>query len=233
MVPCHSVAVWYPGNGKMIPEPGPCDVQILKENAYHHGDLRRALLDAAARLVAREGAARVSLRAIAREAGVSHAAPYHHFADREALLAGVAASGFDRLRAAMEEGAASVAAADPLRRLQGAGVAYVRFAVGNPEVYRLMFGGLLADRTRYPELREATESAFAVLLRLLDSTDAGAGSDADAFSAVATATWSTVHGLAFLMIEGLLEREVAAAGAEGLARRVTTVLGRGLGTPDE
>lgn len=193
---------------------------------YHHGDLRRALLDAAARLVATEGAARVSLREIAREAGVSHAAPYHHFTDRESLLAEVAARGFDAMGEALAQGAGvGDASSSPLARLQGAGVAYMRFAAENPELYRLMFGGLLSDRSRYGGLQSAADGAFAVLLRLLGEEGAGEGGAA---APVALATWSTVHGLASLLIEGLLAEETRATSIDEIARQVTTVLGRGL-----
>lgn len=193
---------------------------------YHHGDLRRALLDAAARLVRAGGAARTSLREIAREAGVSHAAPYHHFPDRESLLAEVAAGAFEGLRDALAAGAAGVeSGAGPLQRLQGAGVAYVCFAAENPHLYRLMFGGLLSDRTRYPSLARATDEAFAVLLRLMGEEGAREGAMA---GPVALATWSTVHGLASLLIEGLLAEETATTPIDEIARQVTTVLGLGL-----
>jgi AcrR family transcriptional regulator len=198
----------------------------MTKHRYHHGDLRRALLEAAERLVAREGPAQVSLRAIARKAGVSHAAPYHHFADREGLLAAVAASGFEKLMSAMQAAVAAESTASPLSRLQAAGVAYVNFAVANAEIYRLMFSGFLADRSRYPDLKASSDGAFDVLLALLgDRSRAEAGA---ALPAVATATWSLVHGLAYLMIEGLLADEVAAKGAEEVAREVTRVLGVGL-----
>jgi AcrR family transcriptional regulator len=204
----------------------------MTKHQYHHGDLRRALLKAAERLVIREGPAQVSIRAIAREAGVSHAAPYHHFADREALLAAVAGSGFDRLRTAMQVAAGAGGPADPLSRLQAAGIAYVRFAVANPEIYRLMFSGLLADRSRYPDLEASTEAAFGVLLALLGDQGRAKGREArpgaDTLPAVATATWSLVHGLAFLLIDGLLADEMASEGPEEIARQVTRVLGVGL-----
>ena len=204
----------------------------MTKDQYHHGDLRRALLNAAERLVIREGPAQVSIRAIAREAGVSHAAPYHHFADREALLAAVAGSGFDRLRSVMQVAAGAGGPDDPLSRLQAAGIAYVRFAVANPEIYRLMFSGLLADRSRYPDLEASTEAAFGVLLAFLGdqgrAKGRGARPDANRIPAVATATWSLVHGLAFLLIEGLLADEVASHGSDEIARQVTRVLGVGL-----
>lgn len=193
---------------------------------YHHGDLRRALLEAGERLVAKQGAARASLRSIAREAGVSSAAPYHHFADRESLLAEVAASGFRSLGRAMETAATAHRADPPLDRLRAAGVAYVGFAAENPHLYRLMFGGLLSDRSRFPGLQAAAEATFGVLLRFLGPRDVGGG--AGTLPAAALAAWSTVHGLAFLLIEGMLRDEAAELGVEEIARRVTLVLGRGL-----
>ena len=193
---------------------------------YHHGDLRRAILDAAHELVRRDGAPRVSLRAIARRAGVSPAAPYHHFTDRDAILAAVAASAFDSLSQAMLEGAAQTRADDPLQNLQRAGIAYVRFAVENPELYRLMFSGLLNDRSVYPDLHRAAEAAFDVLQGLLEKTQPGSSGGVPRSAALTT--WSTVHGLAMLLIDGLLEAETKSLGVEEIARGVTGVLGRGL-----
>lgn len=193
---------------------------------YHHGDLRRALLDATARLVQKEGAAKVSLRAVAREAGVSAAAPYHHFEDREAMLSEVAAEGFVRMEEGMEAAAAGSGAAEPLARLQSAGIAYVRFAVENPEVFRLMFGGLLSDRSRFPALQAAAASALAALRRLMGPRERMV--EPNGLPPAVLAAWSTVHGLAFLAIEGRLDEESRAVGLDEVTRQVTLVLGRGL-----
>jgi len=199
---------------------------------YHHGDLRRALVDAATRLVEAGGAYQASLRAIAREAGVSAAAPYHHFSDRDALLAAVATEGFDGLRERMKEGAESASSADPLDRLQAAGIAYVTYAVENPEIFRLMFSGLLAERSRFAGLETAASGAFGVLSDLLQPDGGvctGAASEHRAQpSWVALASWSTVHGLAFLLIDGMLDESRETVGADEIARQVTRVLGLGL-----
>ena len=104
---------------------------------YHHGDLRRALVEAAERILENEGPSALSLRAVAREAGVSAAAPYHHFKDKNELLAAIAQEGFELLAQAMREGAAHEE--DPRRRLNALGVAYVRFARDNPALYNLMY----------------------------------------------------------------------------------------------
>jgi AcrR family transcriptional regulator len=191
---------------------------------YHHGDLRRALVVAAARVVRRQGAHRATLRAIARAAGVSQAAPYHHFRDRDGLLAAVAADGFRQLAAGMTE-AAGRAPASGLERLRAAGLAYVRFAVANAEVYRLMFGGLLRAADRDAELAEAEDEAYATLARLLG----GGGGGGAGTEAVQRTAWATVHGLSMLLLDGRLagDRPTAAA-ADRLAREVTDVLGRGL-----
>jgi AcrR family transcriptional regulator len=167
---------------------------------YHHGDLRPALLAAARGLIERTGPSGTTLRAIARDAGVSPAAPYHHFADRDHLLAALAAEGFEELGVAMTRSAARVPRGQPLRRLQVAGVAYVRFALRNPELFRLMFSGMLEDRSTYPDLERAATEAFGVLQRLLGS----AATPRTRPDAAALAAWSTVHGLAVLLIEGRL-----------------------------
>lgn len=198
-----------------------------ESSSYHHGNLRETLLDAARRLVEADGAGEVSLRAIAREAGVSPAAPYHHFESRRALLAAVAASGFHTLRDAMADAATEAPATDgPLGRLQAAGIAYVTFAVDHPELFRLMFSGVVANRSDFPELQGASEATRAVLGSLL-APEAG-GETGAAIPSPALAAWSTVHGLAFLLVEGVAGEEARTKTPEEIAREVTRVLGRGL-----
>jgi AcrR family transcriptional regulator len=197
-------------------------------NNYHHGDLRRALVDAAQRLVTRSGAPQVSIRAIAKEAGVSPAAPYHHFADREALLAEVGALGFASLASAMERAAAAAGEERPLQRLQAAGVAYVRFAVENPEIFRLMFSATLANRSRFPRLQTAAQESFDVLQGMLMRFPSDPEEGAGALRPVPLTAWSAVHGLAFLFLEGILDDQVQALSPEEITLCVTRVLARGL-----
>lgn len=168
---------------------------------YHHGDLRAALVEAARGLVERQGAASVSLREVARLAGVSHNAPYRHFADREALLAAVAAGGFRDLTAALEQGRAGGTAGH-------FGLAYVRFALANPALYGLMFDGSIR-KSAHPDLMAAARPAFELLRQTI------AAGRRDAGGAVATsAAWSLVHGLAHL----LTADQLAAAPADPAAR---------------
>lgn len=198
----------------------------MDHHRYHHGDLRRALLDAARRLVERGGPNGVGVRALAREAGVSPAAPYHHFADREAILAALAAEGFGELVRAMRRGTRRLADAGSLNKLQAVGIAYVRFAARNPQLFRLMFGGQLGDRSKYADLQQSADEAFDVMRRLLGPTHETASSGRP--TPTALAAWSTVHGLATLLIDGRLAAQLSERQAAELAREVTRVLGTGL-----
>jgi AcrR family transcriptional regulator len=159
---------------------------------YHHGAGRQALLDAAATILERDGIDGLTLRATARAAGVSHAAPKNHFAGLAGLLSALAASGFDRLRAAIE----AETAASP-RALNAAGRAYVRFALAHPALFQLMFRRERLDRTD-PALRRAARA----LTDLLAAAVTPAPPERQA-AAMALA-WAQAHGLAMLAIDGQL-----------------------------
>lgn len=202
-----------------------------KVERYHHGDLRRALLDAALEMVTLEGAGALSLREVARRAGVSHAAPYRHFPSKEALIAAMAEEGFRRLHAAMRERSAPHGA-DPGRGFLEAGVGYVLFAVENPAHYRVMFSGLLGDGAAFPALECEAGAAFELLIQALTACQQAGLVRAGEPAELAVAAWSGVHGLAMLLID----RQLAPTGtgpeqAEALARFVTGVLAQGLQAP--
>lgn len=160
----------------------------VRKRAYHHGNLPALLLHAAGKILEKEGHASLSVRAAARRAAVSHNAPYRHFPDRESLLAALAAEGFERFTRALEEGQARGG-------LRGRGEAYLGFALGNPQRFRLMFGGDLR-MDRHPVLREAATRAFAGLAGALAEHLPGIASrDAS------VAAWALVHGLANLLLD--------------------------------
>ena len=186
------------------------------KGVYHHGDLREALVEASSEIVARHGVEALTLRAVAARLGVSHAAPRHHFRDKDGLLAAVAARAFRRLADAML--AATENESDPLRRLEATGVAYVSFALQEPELFRLIFGRREVSMT--PELAEAGARAYDVLVDEARAALESRGASAERLEVVVTASWSLVHGLALLLLDGRLP---AAAGddAIGLASRVT------------
>jgi AcrR family transcriptional regulator len=157
-----------------------------RKPSYHHGDLAAALRQVGGQILEKEGVPAITLREVARRAGVSHNAPYRHFPDREALLAALAAEGFHEL-------AADLAAA-PRADM---GEAYVAFALRRPQRFRLMFGPLaLAD---HPALKEAAAVAYQPLLDAFRAR----GDLPDPESAAAAA-WSLVHGLAHLLLDGHL-----------------------------
>ena len=167
---------------------------------YHHGDLRRALIDTALTMVTEEGAWNFTLREVARRAGVSHAASYNHFEDKLALLAEVAALGFQSLRQTMEA-AARGQPRSARQAVAGIAAAYVRFGVEHPAHYRLMFGAELADRARHPTLQAAGDATFAVLTAVLERGQASGQVRRDPVHDQALAAWSLVHGLTTLLID--------------------------------
>jgi AcrR family transcriptional regulator len=168
-----------------------------EEKAYHHGSLRSTLVEAARRILETDGYEALTLRSVARESGVSRQAPYHHFADKSALLAGVAANGFLSLREAMLS--AMAAFADPWARLTASGVAYVTFALSNPALFRLMFGGSGESFARDEDMAVCRNDAFGVLTDAIAAVGAVAAED---IPLKALAAWSIVHGLAELINKG-------------------------------
>ncbi len=179
----------------------------MKRTSYHHGNLRRALLDAGLELLAERGVDGFTLREVARRAGVSHAAPYHHFSDRGALVGAIVAESFELLGAALTE-ASAAAGADPLDRLGAMGRAYVDFALDHPQRYRLMFR---SDLSRSGDSEAATDAdaagarAFATLMGAVqEAADRGLLREGTDAGAAAVAAWASVHGLASLVLEGSL-----------------------------
>jgi AcrR family transcriptional regulator len=169
------------------------DSQAAEARPYHHGDLRRALIDAASRLLEAEGPSALSLRAVAREAGVSPAAPYHHFKDKGELLEAVAGEGWTLLDSAISKARAE--AATPADALDEIGVAYVCFARENPAIYRVMYD-TARDKEAFPDGMEGNEDSAYCKVR--DTfVDAGASpNDVQELELATTAAWCSAHGLA-------------------------------------
>ena len=177
---------------------------MAKRTAYHHGDLRRALLEASLALIDEAGIGALSLREVARKAGVSHSAPYHHFQDRGSLLAAIAEEGFAQLAQEMRE--ARSAAPDPRVRLEACGVAYVRFALRSPARFKLMFRPELAGPGEEGAVAKSSTAALDTLAGAIgEAQAAGLAPAGDPMPLVLTA-WSAVHGLASLWLDGPLAR---------------------------
>jgi AcrR family transcriptional regulator len=175
---------------------------VARKETYHHGDLRRALLDATLRLVDQHGPQGFTLRAAARAAGVTPSATYHHFEDKDALLAAVAEEGFELFRAALQA-AANQPAASPRERSRNVGVAYVLFAVKHPTRFRVMAGIGVQSRSGRdrvaPSAMATYELVRGVLIAGLQRSPDDFISDAEVLG-----WWSVVHGLSFLVIDGSL-----------------------------
>src|ERR1700721_2010238 len=164
--------------------------------SYHHGDLRGALIQAAQAILETEGLAALSLRAVARGAGVSPAAPYHHFPDKQALLDAVAERGFDALTAAMTTQMDKVSGG--AARPDASGIGYVAFAVANPALFGLMFSVVGQNPSPRTSLDLARQRAYAVLQEAVAACSPSGKASADECLRL----WALVHGIAKLVLEG-------------------------------
>ena len=185
---------------------------LMSRPTYHHGDLRAVILTEAARLVAERGADGVSLRELAREAGVSHAAPAHHFTDRRGLFTALAAQGFELLAAVLAEARPSFLAA---------ALAYVRFAIEHPGHYRVMFDKSLLDPSN-PELVTAEAAAA-------DELSRGVASLSDRHAQVdprgaQLAAWSLVHGFSMLWLNDAVNPGLKATDPMATVERIAMML---------
>lgn len=181
-----------------------------RSRPYHHGDLRTALIQAGLAILAEEGAQALTLRAAARRAGVSHNAPYRHFADKEALLAAIAEEGFDELANRLEEARAR-SRPSAQAQLEETGWTYVWFALTHPGHLHVMFGSLISDPQTYPGLRSAGARAFTVLVEILQAGQAKGAVIAGNPRQLAFGAWAMVHGLALLLIDRQVPRDMRTA----------------------
>src|SRR5262245_37996203 len=177
------------------------------KDQYHHGDLRRALLQAAVRTIQKHGFDALTLRAVGDELGVSRSALYRHFADKSALLTAVAAEGFRKLR--LDLLAAWEGAGKGLAGFDAMGESYVRFAIANPWHYRVMFGGGFELDANDAELIEEGDGAFGVLLAALVEQQGQGLVRKDDPQTQANFVWALVHGIAMLAIDGNFEHQGA------------------------
>lgn len=180
----------------------------MQEKSYHHGNLRAALIEAGLAALEQSNTAELSLRAIAREVGVSANAAYRHFADKEALLNALAAEGFRRFAAhqAQTQAQAQRQHTDPKEARAASGKAYVHFARDNPALFRLMFGRMVSKNihdSSNEELQQMGAFAFQGLLQAA-AQETGTPPESERTLLAAIARWGLVHGLSHLMLDGQL-----------------------------
>jgi len=174
---------------------------LTAKKNYHHGDLRKKLLETALDIIAEHGLEKVSMRGLGQRIGVSRTAPYRHFSNKSALLCAIAEQGYKKLTAVMNKANRQLSE-DPLTRLTNTGIGYVEFAVSNPVHYRIMFGNEILENKRTSELVKAAETSFNELFyavqacqeeKLVKSTDP---------YIIANTLWSMTHGISTLLIDG-------------------------------
>ncbi|HKJ61984.1 MAG TPA: TetR/AcrR family transcriptional regulator [Hyphomicrobiales bacterium] len=171
--------------------------KVEAASPYHHGNLKETLLEAAEAELSSHGIEQLSLRAIAKRAGVSHAAPAHHFGDVNGMLTALAARGFERFIAA-QQARQKVAAPDPSSQLTAAGLGYIDFALANPALFRLMFSSRRPDFEN-PSLYGPSKLAFDMLVEGVSATRGKMPPSENELIANVASVWSMVHGLADLL----------------------------------
>lgn len=169
---------------------------------YHHGDLKNALIRAGIEILSKEGVQALSLRKVAKQAGVSHAAPYAHFADKQALIAAIAAEGYkklyEQLSMAKEQGD------DPLACLVAVAFAYVQFAIDEPDHFRITFSGAVEAEQNYPEYVEQSKRCFALVVTVVaDCQRHGVLMQRDT-QLTAVSIWASIHGFVQLFLSNQL-----------------------------
>lgn len=180
------------------------------EKPYHHGDLASALREAARAILEEKGLPALSLRSVARRAGVSHAAPYRHYPSREALLADVAMKGLGELQA--EISIAGAKPGDRGERIVHIGGAYLRFAVRHSGLLRLMFGAELPNRAETPGLAEATAAIGEEIGRALRDPAAG------------LTVWAAVHGFSIMLLDDVIDLGQRQSGLDAIPSRAEILL---------
>ena len=173
---------------------------MTKKN-YHHGDLKNALIQAGWEILAREGVGGLSLRKVAQQAGVSHAAPYAHFVDKQALIAAISTDGFYRLYERLSEVAGKYSS-QPREQFIETAWAYLQFAQTYPDRFKLMFSGILEKEKDYPEFVEISYKNLGLIVSIVEACQAAGILRPGPAEATAVSVWSLVHGFVLLLLEG-------------------------------
>jgi AcrR family transcriptional regulator len=179
----------------------------MPRKTYHHGDLKNALIKAGIEILAREGIAALSLRKVASKAGVSHAAPYAHFADKQELIAAIGTEGIRKIFERIDKATAPYEG-DPQRQLLEAGWAYISFALDDPDHFKISLSGTVEQQKGYPALMQASNEGFGSILRIAEECQRQGILQDGPPDAIAVSVWSLVHGLAMLVVEGQVSHKL-------------------------
>ena len=178
-----------------------------KKKTYHHGDLKNALIKAGVDILAKEGVSGLSLRKVASKAGVSHSAPYSHFADKQALIAAISTEGFRQLYERVNS-VAEEFKTKPSRQLVEVAWAYVQFAMDDRDRFKVMFSGILEKEREYPEFVAEAQRNFQLVKMTIEANQAAGVLRSGPSDLVALSAWGIIHGFVMLLLEGQISHTV-------------------------
>jgi AcrR family transcriptional regulator len=170
------------------------------KSSYHHGDLKNALIKAGADLLSKEGVSALSLRKVAQKAGVSHAAPYAHFDDKQALIAAISTEGYKDLYGRIAQ-AAECYRSDPLRRFVEASWAYVQYALDEPDHFKVTLSGMIEKEQDYPAFIETAQQTFGLVVDIVEGCQQAGILRQGPSDLMAVSVWSLIHGFVTLLLE--------------------------------
>jgi AcrR family transcriptional regulator len=179
----------------------------MPSKKYHHGDLKNALTKVGVEILAREGVSGLTLRKVAKRAGVSHSAPYAHFKDRQSLIAAISTEGFRKLYDELDA-AVSAHADNPKEQLVEATWAYVQFAMNNTDTFKIMFSGVLEKEKDYPSFVEISGKTFERVVDIVRACQNAGILRPGPSELVAVSVWGQVHGIISLALEGQISHRM-------------------------
>lgn len=178
-----------------------------KKKSYHHGDLKNALIEAGADILSRDGVSGLSLRKVAQKAGVSHTAPYAHFADKQALIAAISTEGYKKLHAQIAQ-VTEQYRSDPLRRLVESSWAYVQFALDEPDHFKVTLSGMIEKEQDYPAFVETAKQTFGLVVEVVTQCQQAGILRQGAPDLTAVSVWALIHGFVTLLLENQISHTV-------------------------
>jgi AcrR family transcriptional regulator len=178
-----------------------------RKKTYHHGDLKNALIKAGVEILAKDGVSGLSLRKVASKAGVSHAAPYSHFADKQALIAAISTEGFRQLYERVDM-VAEKYKTTPSKQLIEVAWTYVQFALDDPDRFKVMFSGILEKEKEYPEFVAESQRNFQLVKMIVEANQSAGMLRSGPSDLVAMSAWGIIHGFIMLLLEGQISHTV-------------------------
>lgn len=179
----------------------------MASKKYHHGDLKNALIKAGIKILSKEGVSGLTLRKVAKQAGVSHSAPYAHFADKQSLIAAISTEGFKQLYAQLDAAILSKKN-DPKQQLKAGAWTYVQFAIDNTDAFKIMFSGVLEKERDYPSFVEISHKTFDRVVEIVKSCQEAGVLHPAPPEVMAVAVWGQLHGIVSLVLEGQVSHVV-------------------------